>query len=177
MNKALNNIHKNAENFPIRESAFYSQIKSSTETGDKASFALFMSMLTTDAKELDEFNLPHTNDSKIKSDLYSQFNVREKEITGEYDQQRSLLFNQLIQQGDKASVSLSLALTPEPLIAKQGKFPPEVVENLDLNVKCRVVDEQIEVEQTKAIAKTEKEIDVESWFKVLHQSRAIATAA
>lgn len=177
MNQELNHINKNADNFPIRESAFYSQIKSSTESGDKASFALLMSMLTTDAKELDEFNLPHTNDSKIKSDLYEQFNVQPKELTGEYSHQRSLLFNQLIQQGDKADVALSLALTPEPLVAEQGKLPPEVVENLDPNVKSRLLAEKKEVEDKKLDLKTEKEIDVESWFKVLHQSRTIATAA
>ena len=177
MSQDLNNINKNAENFPIRESAFYTQIKSSTEIGDKASFALIMSMLTTDAKELDEFHLPYSKGNKIKSDLYGQFNVVEKQLTGEYNQKRSLAFNELIQKGDKAAVALDLALKPEPLIEKTSKFPPEVIHNLDPNVKSRIQEEPTEADAKPVVAKVEKEIDVESWFKVLHQSRTIATAA
>lgn len=177
MAQELNNIIDRNANFPIRESAFYNQIKSSTETGDSASFALIMSMLTTDAKELDEFHLPHIADSKIKSDLYGQFNVREKQLTGNYDQERSVAFNQLVQQGHKVSVDLELALQPEPLIAEPDKFSKQLLDNLDPNVKSRLDKEQAEPEQAPFVAKVEKEIDVESWFKVLHESRTIATAA
>lgn len=178
MSADLNNINKIADNFPIRESAFYSQIKSSTETGDQASFALLMSMLTTDAQELDEFNLPHTKDSKIKSDLYGQFNVQEKPLVGEYELERSLAFSQLVHQGDKTAIHLDLALKPEPLTAEPEKFPQELLDNLEPNVRNRMVESSIEPKQEAPIvAKKEKEIDVESWFKVLHESRTIATAA
>lgn len=179
MNQELNNLNKSADNFPIRESAFYNQIKSSTETGDKASFALLMSMLTTDAKELDEFNLPHTKDSKIKSDLYGQFNVQQKTITGEYDKDRSIEFNQLIHQGNRTTVALELAIKPEPLTEEPRKFSQELLENLEPNVRSRILEASAESKEQSqpAVAKTEKEIDVESWFKVLQESRAIATAA
>ena len=177
MNQELNNLNKSADNFPIRESAFYNQIKSSTETGDKASFALLMSMLTTDAQELDEFHLPHTKDAKIKSDLYGQFNVQQKTITGEYDKDRSIELNQLIHQGNRTTVALELAIKPEPLTVEPRKFSSELLENLEPNVRSRIIEDSSESEEKPAIAKAEKEIDVESWFKVLHESRAIATAA
>lgn len=177
MNQELNNLNKSTDNFPIRESAFYNQIKSSTETGDKASFALLMSMLTKDAQELDEFHLPHTKDSKIKSDLYGQFNVQQKTITGEHDKDRSIEFNQLIHQGNRTTVALELAIKPEPLTAEPRKFPQQLLESLEPNVRSRIVEESPKNKDKPAIAKTEKEIDVESWFKVLHESRAIATAA
>lgn len=177
MNQELNNINKSTDNFPLRESAFYGQIKSSTETGDKACFALLMSMLTTDAQELDEFHLPHTKDSKLKSDLYGQFNVQQKALTGDYDKTRSIEFNQLIHQGDKATVALELAMKPEPLTVEPSKFSQQLLENLDPNVRSRLVEQALENKAAPSIVKAEKEIDVESWFKVLQESRTIATAA
>ncbi len=177
MSHELNNINELNANFPIRESAFYSQIKSSTETGDSASFALLMSMLTTDAKELDEFHLPHTADDKIKSDLYGQFHIQQKQLAGDFNDQRSLAYNELIHQGDKAAVALDLKLNPEPLIATPEKFSQQLLDNLDPNVKSRLAGGHDEQPEQPVVAKVEKEIDVESWFQVLHESRALSTAA
>lgn len=180
MSHELNNINEQNANFPLRESAFYSQIKSSTETGDSASFALIMSMLTTDAKELDEFHLPHTVDDKIKSDLYDQFHIQQGQLTGKFNNRRSLAYNELIHQGEKAAVALDLKLNPEPLIATTEKFSSQLLDNLEPNVRSRLAadltSDNDESSKQPMVAKVEKEIDVESWFQVLHESRTLSFA-
>ncbi len=179
MTQEFSNTTIKTDTFPIRESAFYPQIKASTVSGDSASFALIMSMLTTDAEELDEFHLPHTEAAKIKSDLYGQFNIQQKELTGSYNEQRSLAFNKLVADGNKDSVNLDLALQPEPLVPTQQKFPQILLDSLEPNVKCRLDKaEQTDVsEEKKEAAKPSNEIDVEAWFKVLHESRTLSVAA
>ena len=177
------------ENFPIRESAFYSQIKASTETGDASSFALIMSMLTTDAQELDEFNLPQNDPTKIKDDLYHQFHIRQQALTGQFNADRSVKHNQLVSAGQKDSVHLDLAMQPEPLLEAQAKLPKEVIDNIELNVQSRLYqqDPSLMVNEQKQAEKPDvkvegkqasvNEIDVEAWFDVLHQSRTLSVAA
>lgn len=168
------------QTFPIRESAFYSEIKSSTETGDKHAFALLMSMLTTDAQELDEFHLPEVEAAKVKSDLYNQFHIQQQQLTGKFNSARSVSHNELIQQGDKTSVLLDLVLQPEPLLPEQSPLPQAVLDNIEPNVKARLNLQQASVENTSPVIaekKPTKEIDVEAWFEVLHQSRTLSVAA
>ena len=166
---------------PIRESKFYDEIKSSTETGDQSTFALLMSMLTRDARELDEFNLPTREQESAVTNLKKQLFIQDRPLIDELSSTRSVALNQFIDNGFKSSVELDLALKPEALLEpKPFSVPDNVINNLELNVKARVmadIQTTTAIKQDNELQQKPNEIDVESWFNVLQESRAFSTAA
>ncbi|NVK24838.1 MAG: hypothetical protein HWE10_07910 [Gammaproteobacteria bacterium] len=170
----------------IRESDFYRELKSATDTGHQQTFALILSMLSNDARDLDEFHQPRTKPATNKTDLYKQFNIQAKTLRGDLSAERSLKFNALTQQKFRQTLQLELAVKPEALLPNQmSDIKPEVYNNLDINVRSRLKAENSGSENSKnqiaenanSQIKDGKDIDVESWFKVLEESRTLSMMA
>lgn len=178
MKPQIDTIQGSDSKFPLRESDFYNQIKTSTETGDRSSFALLMSMLTQDALELDEFHVPQRQQEQYLDDLKKQFFIQEKPLIKKSDENRSIQLNEYIQQGLKTTVELDLVLNPEGLVQPSGKIPQEVLDNLNPNVLARYKEsEQTSEPKVEVTKSSSNEIDVESWFNVLSESRLFSAAA
>lgn len=186
----LNPIDDNSVNSPpteqvIRESSFHKALQTATLEEDKSSFNLILAMVTNDAKELDEFNLPHTTHYKTKSDIQKAFFVKGEHIYGKVPAERSIEQNQAIHQNFKTSVDLDLALKPEPLMAEKYDLPANVFDNLDYNSRIRLLNEVNTEEQQKPSSETQTtqtesdipQVDNEAWFNTLHQARTFAAMA
>lgn len=177
MNPQIDILQGSESNFPIRESYFYNEIKSSTETGDSTSFALLMSMLTNDALELDEFHVPQRQNEQYLDDLKKQFFIQDKPVIKRSDEQRSVMLNELIHQGFKTSVELDLFLKPEGLVEESIQIPQRVLENIEPNVRAKLDINNPTSNETNTKLNNKNQIDVESWFNVLSESRVFSTAA
>ena len=177
MTPKIDILQGSESSFPLRESDFYKEIKSSTETGDSSSFALLMSMITQDALELDEFHVPQRQNEQYLDDLKKQFFIQDKPIIKKSDEHRSVMHNELIHQGFKTSVDLDLFLKPEGLVEPSQQIPQEVLENIEPNVKAKLDLQDTSTAESESKPNTENQIDVESWFNVLSESRLFSAAA
>jgi len=166
---------------PIRESRFHREICDSRVQQTSDTFRLLLSMVTQDALELDAFNLPETKEPEFDSELEKQFFVQGRKLSGEIPIVRNLEKNQLITAGFKASVDLNLCLHPEPLVTEVYDLPSEVFDNLDFNVRQRLLksnqikpksDEVTDQDETAIHATHKAPVDIESWFNVLSEARA-----
>ena len=164
----------------VRESDFYSELKVASETGQQSTFALILAMLTTDAKELDQFKQPRTPDVVNKSDLYKKYHIQQTQLRDELSSARSLSFNQSIHQNDRQSIQLDLALKPEALLPKSGSaIPQDVFNNLDVNARVRLKPKHYKNNEElvdSSVSEQQKgyEMDVEVWFNVLEEARTIS---
>jgi len=165
---------------PIRESQFAGALINAVDTQDKCSFNLILSMLTQDATELDQFHLPSTKPPELKSELNSQFNIIDKPIYGTVDSEADIKNAMAIHEGRKQDVVLDLCLKPQPLVKEKYDLSSEIFDNLDFNARQRLLNAaEIESKKETAISEkvTEKQIDVETWFNALHQSRVYANVS
>lgn len=169
----------------VRESDFYSELKHASENGQKDTFALILSMLTTDANELDQFQQPKTKPYTNKSDLYKKHFIQQTELRGDLSSERSISFNQLLTSKQRQSIQLDLAIKPEALLAKDTNvIDGNVFNNLDINARTRFIQHQtddasVESNEVQKLpqATQDREIDVESWFNVLEQARTLSMTA
>ncbi len=176
----------------IRESSVFSGIQSSVHNNDKCNFSLLLSMVTQDALELDEFNLPHTQQATSTSDLAKTFHVVSQKLYQESNPEQDRTINQMINSGHKQSATLLLQLQPQALIisdddkTQTAELPKNVFNNLNINQKARILkgyqsnslntsheNEKPQVMKQNAAP----EVDIESWFSVLEQARTISKVA
>ena len=170
--------HATVDYSPIRESRFADALSGATEAQDKSAFNLILAMLTQDATELDQFHLPKSEQPELKSEIKSQFNVRERPLYGHVNINTDLNNGIAINEGRKQDVVLDLCLNPQPLVKEQYDLSSEVFDNLDFNARQRLLS--LAAKEDKKMPTDdkaeEKQIDVETWFNVLHQSRVYANA-
>ena len=166
----------------IRESAFQPQLKDCVENSDKSTFNLILSMLCTDAQELDEFHLPNSPEPKPKADLHKQFFIQPSPIYIEKDTERDILLNQLVNDNHHNDAVLALKLSPQGLLVEPEKIDKEVWNNLDVNVQARLLstehltnsdisDCSISNGDTDRINHSTS-FDPQTWFNSLQASRA-----
>jgi hypothetical protein len=87
------------------------------------------------------------------------------------------MLNELIHQGFKTSVELDLFLKPEGLVEETIQIPQRVLENIEPNVRTKLDINNPSSDETNTKSSNKNQIDVESWFNVLSESRVFSTAA
>lgn len=184
----------------IRESSVYSGIQNSVQTKDASTFSLLLAMVTKDALELDEFHLPRNKPLKTVSDLEKTFHVVPQKLIEKPNNEQDLLLNELVKTGNRESLTLFLNLHPQAFITTNddikttGNLPQQVYNNLDINQQAKLYQDiqrqtHINEEPIKDNAKNitaakpteiEKgyvEMDIDSWFSALEQSRTFNKVA
>ncbi|WP_299262451.1 VC2046/SO_2500 family protein [uncultured Psychrosphaera sp.] len=184
----------------IRESSVYSGIQNSVQTKDASTFSLLLAMVTKDALELDEFHLPRNKPLKTVSDLEKTFHIVPQKLVEKANNQQDLLLNELVSSGNRESLTLFLKVHPQAFITTNddikttGNLPKEVYNNLDINQQAKLyqdIERQADIndKHTEDNAKTittakptgmDKgyvEMDIDSWFSALEQSRNFSKVA
>lgn len=183
----LSNITDTVRANVISESKCHDQLVDSSRLPDKARFNLLLAMLTQDATEFDQFYQAKNPSIRINQNLYERFHIAPKQLTGKGSRTKDLQLNQLTQQSLLASVQLQLTLAPDPLSFNFEALPSDVVNNLDVNAYERTIKKQEipphnsvlpdEQHRSDTVSQKESEVKLHQWFEVLHQARALETAA
>lgn len=158
----------------VRESTFFAEFSSAVQHNDKAFYNLLMSMVSNDATDLDQFHQYKSDAVSVKSDLPQQFDVQVRKINGPFDLNVEHASNQFANLSSGQSIALLQLLSPQPIIDKEESgLPMDVINNLDLNVKQKYFNQRPQTDgETAAAAEEKPQLDVETWFKTLNESRA-----
>ncbi|MBU2882301.1 hypothetical protein KO525_06275 [Psychrosphaera sp. B3R10] len=163
----------------IRESSFRAELTQAVTDNDKAFYNLLMSMVSTDATDLDQFHQYKTTPVETLNDLNKKFNVAHFESVGQFDVETELKCNGFANSGNISSINLAQSLARQPLVAKSdNNLPDEVIANLDYNIKLKYLAQQklnrdIETNSIIDETKVTPKLDVETWFNTLNQARAM----
>lgn len=184
----------------IRESSVYSGIQNSVQTKDSSAFSLLLAMVTKDALELDEFHLPRNKPLKTVSDLEKRFHIVPQKLVEKSNNEQDLLMNELVSSGNRDSLTLFLNIHPQALITTNdditatGNLPQQVFNNLDINQQAKLYKDierqthtsdkhtvdnakNISTAKPRGMDKGYVEMDIDSWFSALEQSRNFSKVA
>lgn len=181
-----------ADHSVIRESRFFKSLQASVTAQQQADFNLLLSMVSQDATELDQFHTPRTRPLTEHSDLQKKFFVSEKPLVGPNSSSLEMAQHTAVCNGELATVHLNYCLHSPTLVNEVYDVDAEVFDNLDFNVRQRLlkIAEQEEnakepsgsafkqKQQATAPHKSEEvypNVDKDSWFNVLAEARTLST--
>lgn len=125
------------------------QLNQSVESGEKANFALLLSMLSKDVSEQAQFHFDQTEPAAKESpSLREQFDLpREQPLNGNAaDELHSLAVSRMVQEEGVLAARLNHCLNPEALnfsLDKQHNIDTQVFDNLDPHAAAKLAGQKV----------------------------------